>query len=213
MLLTEIVNSSLTKNLITEADNKKNYSIEGPFIECDVKNKNGRIYPLPIAEVTVDKYKREMIDTNRALGELEHPETVSINPERTVIKISELSQQGNIFYGKAIVLDTHLGKTVLKPLMDENVKIGVSTRGLGSMKGDIVQSDFELIAIDVVLDPSAPSAFVDGIIESKKEWLVKGGIITEKTLSSYNKIKDKNSVKNAVNIIFSDFLQKITIKR
>lgn len=208
-ILSEKVNPTLIENVIDKETQK--YYLVGPFAEGDIENRNGRIYPTIVLKEAIDKFRSEWIDTNRALGELEHPDTSSINPERAAMKIIEMTQKENIFYGRAIVLDAPTLGGIVKALMNENVKLGVSTRGLGTIKGKVVQDDFELITVDIVTDPSAPSAFVDGIVESKKDWLIQNHYITERKLEQYDSIKEKNSVKKAINLIFNDFFDNIKL--
>ena len=158
--------------VITEAkeDGKKNYFIEGIFMQGDLKNRNGRIYPSATLEQEMTRYNTEFIQTKRALGELGHPDGPQINGDRVSHLITEMRREGNDFYGKAKILGTPMGE-IVKSLLDEGVKIGVSTRGLGSVKagkGGVmeVQSDFHLSTVDIVTDPSAPNAFVNGIMEN-----------------------------------------------
>tara|TARA_B100001057_G_scaffold271412_1_gene271633 strand:+ start:25800 stop:26474 length:675 start_codon:yes stop_codon:yes gene_type:complete len=158
--------------VITEAkeDGKKNYFIEGIFMQGDIKNRNGRIYPSKTLESEMARYQKEFIDTKRALGELGHPDGPQINGDRVSHLITEMRRDENDFYGKAKILSTPMGE-IVKSLLDEGVKIGVSTRGLGSVKAGRdgvmeVQKDFHLSTVDIVTDPSAPNAFVNGIMEN-----------------------------------------------
>jgi hypothetical protein len=169
-LITEYTDHSV--EVITEAkdDGKKNYFIEGIFMQGDIKNRNGRIYPSATLEAEMGRYQKEFIETKRALGELGHPDGPQINGDRVSHLITEMRRDGNDFYGKAKILSTPMGE-IVKSLLDEGVKIGVSTRGLGSVKagkGGVmeVQSDFHLSTVDIVTDPSAPNAFVNGIMEN-----------------------------------------------
>jgi len=169
-LITEYTDHSV--EVITEAkdDGKKNYFIEGIFMQGDIKNRNGRIYPSTTLETEMERYNTEFIETKRALGELGHPDGPQINGDRVSHLITEMRRDGNDFYGKAKILSTPMGE-IVKSLLDEGVKIGVSTRGLGSVKagkGGVmeVQSDFHLSTVDIVTDPSAPNAFVNGIMEN-----------------------------------------------
>ena len=169
-LITEYTDHSV--EVITEAkDNgKKNYFIEGIFMQGDIKNRNGRIYPSKTLEAEMGRYQKEFIETKRALGELGHPDGPQINGDRVSHLITEMRRDGNDFYGKAKILSTPMGE-IVKSLLDEGVKIGVSTRGLGSVKAGRdgvmeVQKDFHLSTVDIVTDPSAPNAFVNGIMEN-----------------------------------------------
>jgi len=169
-LITEYREDSV--EVITEAkdDGKKNYFIEGIFMQGDLKNRNGRIYPSSTLENEMKRYNKEFIETKRALGELGHPDGPQINGDRVSHLITEMRREDNDFYGKAKILSTPMGE-IVKSLLDEGVKIGVSTRGLGSVKAGRdgvmeVQKDFHLSTVDIVTDPSAPNAFVNGIMEN-----------------------------------------------
>ena len=170
-LITEVNESC---EVITEANadtGKKSYFIEGIFMQGDVKNRNGRIYPSQTLEKEMTRYQKEFIEPKRALGELGHPDGPQINGDRVSHLITSMKREGNDFYGKAKILGTPMGE-IVKSLLDEGVKIGVSTRGLGSVKernGIMeVQNDFHLSTVDIVTDPSAPNAFVNGIMENRE---------------------------------------------
>lgn len=170
-LITEVNESC---EVITEANadtGKKSYFIEGIFMQGDVKNRNGRIYPCQTLEKEMTRYQKEFIEPKRALGELGHPDGPTINGDRVSHLITSMKREGNDFYGKAKILGTPMGE-IVKSLLDEGVKIGVSTRGLGSVKernGIMeVQNDFHLSTVDIVTDPSAPNAFVNGIMENRE---------------------------------------------
>jgi len=171
---------------LTEAtkDGKKNHFIKGVFMQAGIKNRNGRIYPIHILQKEVSRYQKEAIEQGRAVGELNHPDSPQINLDRVSHKIISLEQSGNDFIGKAKILDTPNGQ-IVKNLLDEGISLGVSSRGMGSLKQiDMntmeVQEDFYLAtAADIVADPSAPSAFVEGILEGK-EWVRVGNEIVEK---------------------------------
>lgn len=168
-LITEINESC---EVVTEAkeDGKKNYFIEGIFMQGDVKNRNGRIYPADTLDKEMSRYQKEFIEPKRALGELGHPDGPTINGDRVSHLITDMRREGSDFYGKAKILGTPMGE-IVKNLLDEGVKIGVSTRGLGSVKEKNgvmeVQNDFHLATVDIVTDPSAPNAFVNGIMENR----------------------------------------------
>ena len=158
----------------------KNYFIEGVFLQAELKNKNGRMYPFKTLQREVAKYDENFITKGRALGELGHPEGPSINLDRVSHKIESLREDGNNFIGRAKILDTPNGK-IAKSLLDEGVSLGVSSRGMGSLRKEdgcnIVEDDFMLAtAADIVADPSAPDAFVAGIMEGK-EWVWDNGIL------------------------------------
>ena len=206
-------------NYLIEDDEsgKKNYRIRGPFLQAEIKNRNGRIYPMNILEKEVGRYNKEYIQKNRAFGELGHPDGPTVNLERVSHMITALTADGTNFIGEAKIMDTPYGK-IVKNLIDEGAKLGVSSRGMGSLeprgKMQVVKDDFYLAtAADIVADPSAPNAFVEGIMEGK-EWIWDNGIIKEMDIEEYKKQLDKKyefaqarEVKNAQ--IFEDFLSKI----
>ena len=165
-----------TDYLIENNDSgKKNYFINGLFMQAETKNRNGRIYPLPIMESQVNAYQK-IVNERRSVGELQHPATPSINPDRVSHLITELKMDGKNVIGKAKILETPMGK-IVKSLMDEDIRMGVSSRGLGSLKessnGKIVQNDFMLSTVDIVHDPSGPDCFVDNLVENT-EWFFDG---------------------------------------
>ena len=172
--------------LCEEKEGKKNYFIEGIFLQAELKNRNGRMYPMKTLAREVAKYDENYIQKGRALGELGHPDGPSINLDRVSHKIVSLSEDGTNFVGKAKLLDTPMGK-IAKNLLDEGVRLGVSSRGMGSIikkeNCNMVADDFMLAtAADIVADPSAPDAFVDGIMEGK-EWVWDNGILKESTVA------------------------------
>ena len=172
--------------LITEdkKTGKKNYAIEGVFAQAETKNRNGRIYPMPVMEKALGKYNNDQVTKGRAVGELNHPEGPTVNLDKVSHKITELKFQGNDIVGKASILNTPMGE-VVKGLLDGEVQFGVSTRGMGSLSQRngvaIVNDDYILNAVDIVQDPSAPSAFVNGIMEGV-EWVWNNGIIEAQTI-------------------------------
>ena len=163
---------------------KKNYAIQGIFAQAETKNRNGRIYPMPIMEKALGKYVDTQVSKGRAVGELNHPEGPTVNLDRVSHKIDDLHFEGNNVVGKASILDTPMGQ-VVKGLLDGGVTFGVSTRGMGSLKNNgnamIVNDDYILNAVDIVQDPSAPSAFVNGIMEGV-EWVWNNGVIEAQTI-------------------------------
>jgi len=214
MLLITEVNDNI--NLITEGSEKdKQYHIEGVFMEAEKKNRNGRRYPKAILEKEVARYNKEFVESNRAMGELGHPDGPTVNLERVSHIIKELKQDGNNITGKAKILDTPYGK-IVKNLIDEGVKIGVSSRGMGSLKNvngvNEVQKDFMLAAVDIVADPSAPNAFVEGIMEGK-EWVWDNGVLQPRHIESYRDRIERASTKvdrqEAKLYAFADFLSKL----
>ena len=192
----------------------KHYFIEGVFMQSETKNRNGRMYPSSVMSKEVGRYNTEYVAQNRAMGELGHPEGPTVNLERVSHIIKDLRLEGNDVYGRAKILDTPYGK-IVKNLMDEGAKLGVSSRGMGSLKEqdgvNVVQEDFMLASVDVVADPSAPNAFVNGIMEGK-EWIWDNGIIKPVQIENYKKIIEKTSSRNleeqAVRL-FTDFIAKL----
>jgi hypothetical protein len=203
--------------LVTEegTEGKKNLYITGPFIETEVVNRNNRKYMKETVEREVKRYTEQYIDKNRALGELGHPDGPSINLDRVCIKIVELKQNGNAFIGKARILETPMG-TIAKNLIECGVMLGVSTRGMGSLieKNGImeVQDDFYLAtAADVVADPSAPNAFVNGIMEGV-DWIWDGGIFKASHVEKAKKLVEsapKVNLEQAKLRVFQHFLSNI----
>jgi len=195
---------------------KKNLYIEGVFMQGDIKNRNGRMYPRAVLANEVNRYNREYIQKNRAYGELGHPQGPTINLERVSHLITSLEQQGSDFIGKAkIMTETPYGK-IVQSLMSEGAQLGVSSRGMGSLKDkggtQEVQKDFYLAtAADIVADPSAPSAFVNGIMESK-EWVWDNGIIREADIADMHKevkTASKSELENVKLKVFENFLTKL----
>ena len=181
----------------TGAD-KKLY-IEGVFLQSELKNRNGRVYPFQVLEREVNRYNEEYVKTKRALGELGHPDGPTVNLDRVSHRITELRSEGNNFIGKAQILDTPMGK-IAKNLLDEGVQLGVSSRGMGSIDkredANYVMDDFMLAtAADIVADPSAPDAFVNGIMEGK-EWVWDNGILKESKVAKYQRYIDESTRQN-----------------
>lgn len=173
--------------LSEEVGGKKNYFIEGIFLQGEIKNRNGRMYPMSVLDREVSRYNENYIQTGRALGELGHPDGPSLNLDRVSHKITLLKKEGTNYIGRAKILGTPLGE-IAKNLLDEGIKFGVSSRGMGSLiKKDgyqVVSDDFMLAtAADIVADPSAPDAFVNGIMEGK-EWVWSNGILKESHVAS-----------------------------
>ena len=179
-LISEFVDQNIGYNIITEEKSgKKKYVIEGVFAQAEQKNRNGRIYPKDIMEAAVGKYNDIQVSKGRAVGELNHPEGPTVNLDKVSHKIDELKFEGNDVMGKATVLDTPMGM-IVQGLLDGGVQLGVSTRGMGSLMQQnnamVVKDDFMLNAIDIVQDPSAPSAFVNGVMEGV-DWVWHNGIL------------------------------------
>ena len=192
----------------------RNYFIEGVFMQSEVKNRNGRVYPKNTLAKETSRYINEYVNKGRALGELNHPTGPTVNLDRVSHIVKELHEDGKNIYGKAKVLDTPMGK-IVKNLIDEGAQLGVSTRGMGSLKSkngyQEVQEDFMLAAIDIVADPSAPNAFVNGIMEGR-EWIFNNGTWAERQLANSRKIiknsSSRNLEKNIVNI-FKEYFGNI----
>ena len=204
-------------NLLTEAKNgKKEYFIEGIFLQSQIKNRNGRMYPEQVMDKEVARYMKEQVEQNRAYGELGHPDTPSINLDRVSHLIVSLKKEGTNYVGKAKILETPMGQ-IARGLLDGGANLGVSSRALGSLKSNnegvqIVQDDFMLsTAADIVADPSAPDAYVRGIMESK-EWVFVDGKFVEKHIEEVkNTIRKTSSrhLEEAKIRAFQDFLMKI----
>ena len=214
-LITEEISSV---KFVTEGkgSSKKMY-IEGTFLQGEIKNRNGRMYPVSTLAKEVGRYNESFVNKGRALGELGHPDGPTVNLDRVSHKIVSLRQEGNNFVGKAQLLDTPMGK-IAKSLLDEGVMLGVSSRGIGSIKEDtngvkVVGEDFMLAtAADIVADPSAPDAFVSGIMEGK-EWIWEGGILREalaqNTQKRINTLVDQRKLEEHKLNLFNDFLSNL----
>ena len=196
---------------------KKNLYIEGTFLQGEIKNRNGRMYPMATLKREVDKYNESFVRTGRALGELGHPEGPTVNLDRVSHLVTSLTEEGTNFKGRARILDTPMGN-IAKSLLGEGVKLGVSSRGIGSLKRtsegvNIVGDDFMLAtAADIVADPSAPDAFVDGIMEGK-EWVWEGGMLREKACEGAKReintlVDDKMLEANKLRL-FANFLSEL----
>ena len=205
-------------NIITEGKgaNKKLY-IEGVFLQGEIKNRNGRMYPIDTLAREVNRYNENFVSKGRALGELGHPDGPTVNLDRVSHKITCLTQEGNNFRGKAQILETPMGK-IAKSLLESGVSLGVSSRGVGSLRmtnegHKIVGEDFQLAtAADIVADPSAPDAFVNGIMEGK-EWVWEGGILreqlAERTQKRINTLVDQRMLEEHKLQLFNDFLSNL----
>jgi len=192
-LITEQIED--VKILTEEKDGKKLLYIEGVFLQSELTNRNGRRYPFEVLNREVERYNEEYVKTKRALGELGHPDGPTINLDRVSHRITNLRSEGNNFMGKAQILDTPMGK-IAKSLLGEGVQLGVSSRGMGSIDKQegvsIVRDDFMLTtAADIVADPSAPDAFVNGIMEGK-EWVWDNGILKEREIAKYQRYVDES---------------------
>ena len=184
-LISEFTDQEIGYSVITEEKNgKKKYVIEGIFAQADMKNRNGRVYPKPIMEKAIGDYTEKQVSKGRAVGELNHPEGPTVNLDKVSHKIESLKFEGNNVMGKATVLETPMGM-IVQGLLDGGVQLGVSTRGMGSLMQQngamVVKDDFMLNAIDIVQDPSAPSAFVNGVMEGV-DWVWDNGILSAQTI-------------------------------
>ena len=202
---------------ITEATEGggKNYKIKGIFLQADIKNRNGRVYPMEVLEKEVARYNKKFINENRAYGELGHPEGPTVNLERVSHMVTELYPDGKNFVGEAKIMETPMGK-IVKSLMNEGGKLGVSSRGMGSLNqkngANYVRDDFYLAtAADIVADPSAPNAFVEGIMEGK-EWVWNNGALIESELVELRRkfdVKKRQRDAKVEALEFAKFLKKL----
>jgi hypothetical protein len=214
-LITETIEN--IKVITEERGGKKNMYIEGVFLQADLKNRNGRMYPLQTLSREVSQYNENYVKKGRALGELGHPDSPTINLDRVSHKIVSLAAEGSNFIGKAQILETPMGK-IAKSLLESGVTLGVSSRGIGSIEEkngiNVVKDDFMLsTAADIVADPSAPDAFVQGIMEGK-EWIWNNGMLEEKVLDRYRKAINNSSSNNLTERkleVFESFLRNIKI--
>ena len=212
-LITETIESI---EVLTEekANGKKDYKIRGVFMQADIKNRNGRVYPVETLAKEVKRYTNEFINKKRAFGELGHPDGPTVNLERVSHMITSLKPEGKNFIGEAKVMDTPYGK-IVKNLIDEGAQLGVSSRGMGSIQSmqgkNIVGKDFYLAtAADIVADPSAPDAFVEGIMEGK-EWVWDNGVLKSMEVEQYKEEIERTKRKELAEVkanIFKDFLSK-----
>ena len=203
--------------LVENRNGKKSMYIEGVFLQGNIKNRNGRMYPMETLRKEVGRYNENHVQSGRALGELGHPDTPTVNLDRVSHKIVSLKESGSNFIGKAKILGTPMGK-IASSLVEEGVKLGVSSRGIGSLRPtregvNVVGDDFMLAtAADIVADPSAPDAFVEGIMEGK-DWVWDGGILrekfAEKTYATINTLVDQKALDEKKLSLFNDFLSNI----
>ena len=198
-LITEYTETDEQCIVEAKEDGSKNYVIEGVFAQAEAKNRNGRIYPKPIMEKAVDKYVKEQVNAKRAVGELNHPDGPTVNLDKVSHLITDLKMEGSNVMGKARILDTPMGQ-IVKGLLEGGVQLGVSTRGMGSLekKGDamVVKDDFILSTVDIVQDPSAPDAFVNGIMEGV-DWIWDNGVLKPQVIEKME-IEIKNAPKTVL---------------
>jgi|TARA_E500000178_G_scaffold303164_1_gene313164 hypothetical protein len=216
-LITEYVEQELEVIAEAKKDGSKNYFIEGVFMQSNQKNKNGRVYEKKTLEKAIEKYVNEQVKTGRAVGELNHPEGPTVNLDKVSHKINELRWQGSDVVGKASILKTPMGQ-IVEGLLEGGVKLGVSSRGMGSLVqkngAQYVGDDFMLSTVDIVQDPSAPSAFVNGVMEGV-EWVWDNGLIQRKDLEEI-----ETEIKSATRVqlpeveikAFKNFLSKLNLK-
>ena len=212
-LITETIED--VQILTEEKNGKKDYKIKGVFMQADIKNRNGRIYPVETLAKEVRRYTKEFIEKKRAFGELGHPDGPTVNLERVSHMITSLKPEGKNFIGEAKVMDTPYGK-IVKNLIDEGAVLGVSSRGMGSIQQqngrNMVGKDFYLAtAADIVADPSAPDAFVEGIMEGK-EWIWDNGVLKSVTVEQYKSEIEKakrQELAEKKSKIFADFMSKL----
>ena len=215
MKLIKEINDNVNYTYLEESNGKKSLHIEGPFLVAETKNKNGRLYEFNTMKKEVSRYTEEYINKHRAFGELGHPESPSINLDRVSHMIVGLREDGNQWVGKAKILDTPMGN-IARSLIEGGAQLGVSSRGMGSLKNvngvNVVQPDFYLAtAADIVADPSAPGAFVQGIMEGK-EWMLVNGVWTEQYIEEAKREIKKASKKDIEKVslhIFENFMKKL----
>ena len=211
-LITETIEN--IEVLTEERNGKKDYKIKGIFMQADIKNRNGRIYPVGTLAKEVKRYNEQFINKKRAFGELGHPDGPTVNLERVSHMITSLKPEGKNFIGEAKIMDTPYGK-IVKNLIDEGAQLGVSSRGMGSLQsgsqGNVVGKDFYLAtAADIVADPSAPDAFVEGIMEGK-EWVWDNGVLKSMEVEQYKEEIERTKRKELAEVkakVFKNFLSK-----
>jgi hypothetical protein len=201
--------------IVEENNGNKNYKIRGVFLQTEIKNRNGRVYPKDILDKEVKRYNAEFINKKRAFGELGHPDGPTVNLERVSHMIMKLYPDGSNFIGEAKIMNTPYGK-IVKGLIDEGAQLGVSSRGMGSLEqrggANYVKDDFYLAtAADIVADPSAPDAFVEGIMENK-EWIWDNGVLVEKNIDAWKREIEsakRNALAEAKVKVFQNFLKNL----
>jgi len=206
---------SQAEYLVEETNGKKDYKIRGVFLQSELKNRNGRVYPKDILDKEVKRYNAEFINKKRAFGELGHPDGPTVNLERVSHMITKLYPDGQNFIGEAKIMNTPYGK-IVKGLIDEGAQLGVSSRGMGSLEqrggANYVKDDFYLAtAADIVADPSAPDAFVEGIMENK-EWIWNNGVLVEKNIDAWKREIEsakRNALAETKVRVFKNFLKNL----
>ncbi len=214
-LITETTENIEVLTEARENGSGKDYKIRGIFLQGDIKNRNGRVYPVDVLSKEVGRYNKEFVEKKRAFGELGHPDGPTVNLERVSHMITSLKPEGRNFIGEAKVMDTPYGK-IVKNLIDEGAQLGVSSRGMGSMKQvngkNVINNDFYLAtAADIVADPSAPDAFVEGIMEGK-EWVWDNGVLKSMEIEKYKQVIESTQRRELAEVkarVFKDFLSKV----
>lgn len=213
-LLTEFVSFDKLEVIKEDKEGNREFRLRGPFLEAEIKNKNGRVYSKDILVREVNDFVESKIRKNRSMGELDHPENPQINLERVSHIIEELKMDGNVGIGSAKLIDTPMGR-IAKTLVDEGIIVGMSTRGVGTLDGSTVKEDYKLITVDIVADPSAPNCFVEGVLENK-EFVIDGDQIVEVAVQNLQRKVDKkyepNSLSKHVLGYMLDFLSEIQRK-
>jgi hypothetical protein len=222
LIIEQIDFSEITQEVIEEQEGLqkvKRFYFSGPMLVAEMLNGNKRMYPKPVIESNVDKYQKAILE-RQSVGECEHPTTSSINMERISHLVTELKMDGNVAYGKARILDKMPLGSILRNLMDEGVKIGVSSRGTGTLRNGIVQNDYNMVAIDSVFNPSGPNCYVTGLMEGK-EWVLANGVLTEQEVGIAKEEVETIVVENKFSTadkeaafmkLFHDMLNKIKTK-
>jgi hypothetical protein len=214
-LITETTENIEVLTEARENGSGKDYKIRGIFLQGDIKNRNGRVYPVDVLSKEVGRYNKEFVEKKRAFGELGHPDGPTVNLERVSHMITSLKSEGRNFIGEAKIMDTPYGK-IVKNLIDEGAQLGVSSRGMGSMKQvngkNVINNDFYLAtAADIVADPSAPDAFVEGIMEGK-EWVWDNGVLKSMEIEKYKQVIESTQRRELAEVkarVFKDFLSKV----
>ena len=213
-LISEYIEQGLEYSITESKKGEKNVFIEGVFMQAEQENRNKRIYPKSVLESATAKYVKEQVSTGRAVGELNHPEGPGINLDKVSHRITDLKWEGNNVVGKALILNTPMGK-IVTGLVEGGVKLGVSSRGMGTVETKenktFVKDDFILATVDIVQDPSAPKAFVNGIMEGV-EWIWENGILKPQQIEEYETEIKETSLGNLCDVqerIFKDFLSKL----
>jgi len=198
-----------------DGEGKKVFRLRGPFLEADIKNKNGRLYSKELLVREVNDFVTSKIKKNRSMNELDHPENPQINLERVSHIIESLEMKDNVGYGVAKLIDTPMGR-IAKTLVDEGIIVGMSTRGVGTLDGETVKEDYKLITVDIVADPSAPNCFVEGVLENK-EYVINGDQIVEIAIQNLQRKVDKRydpkSMSNHVLSYMVEFINEIQHKK